>query len=115
MVNSKNFFNIQKLFCCRINNEFVEQNDIAYSSQWASLTTDFVKTLIIQKNTLQKIYRFSLVPDEIYKSTLLKKYFEDTDYVNNNFRFNEFERNSPKIIDSKDQTLKLINSFVFVC
>ncbi|QBC39980.1 beta-1,6-N-acetylglucosaminyltransferase [Leuconostoc mesenteroides] len=109
----KLFFYVQKVFYLTSNDEFEKCNKIVYSSQWASLTNEFVKSLITHKNILNKIYRYSLVPDEIYKSTFLYKYFQDKDYVNNNFRYDEFNGNSPKVIYSKKQAIELINSSYF--
>ncbi|AHF19425.1 hypothetical protein LES9216_00291 [Leuconostoc suionicum] len=103
--NTKTIFYEQKAFCLTSNNEFEKCNKIVYFSQWASLIT--------HKNILNKIYRYSLVPDEIYKSTFLYKYFQDKGYVNNNFRYDEFDGNSLKVIYSKKQAIELINSSYF--
>lgn len=109
-VMQKIFFYIQRILGWTINDDFKKHNSIVYSSQWASLTGEFVKNLVAQKNILNKIYRYSLVPDEVYKSTFLYEYFQDKDYINNNFRFDEFDGNSPKVIYSKRQVIELIDS-----
>lgn len=46
----------------------------AYGSQWASLTDEAVEILISNRRLIRRITRFTHIPDEFYKQTILLSY-----------------------------------------
>ncbi|CAK1222494.1 beta-1,6-N-acetylglucosaminyltransferase [Fructobacillus evanidus] len=89
---------------------FILENKLAYASQWASMTNEFVNALLLQKSELQTVYRQALVPDEIYKATFLVNNTQRFTYYNRNYRFISFMGNSPKMISTQQEVQELLQS-----
>lgn len=45
--------------------------EIKHGSQWCSLSCSFVKYLLSKTQIIEKIFKYSLCPDELYKQTIL--------------------------------------------
>ncbi|CAK1237698.1 beta-1,6-N-acetylglucosaminyltransferase [Fructobacillus tropaeoli] len=114
----RNFFWILQKACLlfqkglHIKNQqaFLLENQLAYASQWASMTNEFVEALLMQKSELETIYRQALVPDEIYKATFLVNNAKRFTYHNRNYRFISFNGNSPKTISTPQEVQELLES-----
>lgn len=86
-----------------------------YGSQWVSVSDNFVKKLLLNKEQIIKQYKYSSCPDEIYKQTFAfnssfkDKIYDINDELNGCQRFMDWNRGAPYTFKEEDFDL-LINS-----
>ena len=90
-------------------------------SQWVSLTGNFVEYLLTQEAIIEKAFRLSFVPDEMFVQTVLvnspyKENIYDTSHYNKsvqNMRYIDWERGKPYVFTFSDLDELLNSSCMF--
>lgn len=102
-----------KLNLCRYNEEFW------YGANWCSLTHKCIDYIVKNKNEINRMYKFTLCSDELYKQTLIAKNEEiysnvyDIENSKNSYmRYIDWKRGNPYIFTRCDYE-NIINSEAF--
>jgi len=88
-----------------------------YGSQWVSLKEDAVECILKKKTIIERLFRFTSCPDELYKQTILRNAgyqfysVENKDFVKSCLRYIDFSEHKPhpKTITMEDYD-KVMNS-----
>lgn len=71
-------------------------------SQWASLSFDFVKTILNQETWIRERFKNTFIPDEMYKQTIMLNSCHKPNHVNNTLRMIDWKRGNPYVWKSQD-------------
>lgn len=73
-------------------------------SQWVSLTNEAVKYILDQRNLITKVFKGTLIPDELFVQTLL---YSSPDFkktiTDNNLRYIDWQRGVPYVFSETDK------------
>lgn len=101
---------------CKANNI-----DICYGANWFSVTDDFARYVLDKRAFIEKIFKYTNCPDEIFMQTLLKAspYFENlyketSDDFYGNMRLVDFSRGNPYVYRKSDIEEIRNSKYVFV-
>ena len=95
--------------------------DICFGANWFSITDGFAKYILNNKEFIEKNFKYSNCPDELFVQTLLKTspyiknlYHETTDDFYGNMRLVDFHRGNPYTYCSSDIEEIKKSKYIFV-